>query len=154
MIVGRCQRVVIFDIDLFLPGRGFALGTFHGNTGIIQSVADRAHHILFLGGLEDVVILIIGADQIDAAIAALMGFAIAFMEQEKLQLRSHHRLHAHIFQPRDLLFQHGAGRVRHIFVGVMIFHVAHHHGGAIKPGNAAQSGHVRAHHIVAISGGP
>ena len=108
MVVSHGQRVGVEHIDFFLAVAGLALGTFHGNAGALYAVADRAHHFLFLGGLEDVVILVVGADGAEVAITLFLRGLKAVFEEEKLQLGRHHRLHAHRVEARDLLFQYRA----------------------------------------------
>ncbi|MCY1302811.1 hypothetical protein D9M70_524920 [compost metagenome] len=151
MPVGHCQRVGITHVDLFLPGRRLALGIFDRDAGALQAVADRPHHIFFLGGLEDVVVLVVAADELQVAIAGLAGIVVGLVEQEEFELARHVGLEPHLLEPRHLLLQDRARRVRHFLVGVMVEHVAKHERRAFEPGNAAKCRKVRLHRIVAVA---
>ena len=48
-----------FDVQLFLPGLGLALGVLDRDAGVPQLIADRPHHVLFLGGLQDVIVFVV-----------------------------------------------------------------------------------------------
>ena len=154
VIVGAEHGGRVADVQLLLPGLGLALGVFHRDARVVEMVAHRAHHMLFLGGGEDVVVLVIGGDRLQIAEAGLADLVEALLEQEELQLRRHHRLKAHVLQPGHLPLQQGAGRMRHVGVGVVILHVAQHHHRALQPAEAADGGQIRLHHIVAIAARP
>ena len=55
--VGHGQRVGVADVDLLLARPPLALRVLDRDAGALQAGADRPHHPLFLGGLEDVVVL-------------------------------------------------------------------------------------------------
>jgi hypothetical protein len=59
--VGGVERVVA-DVDLLLPRIGLALGVLDRDAGAVEAVADRAHHLLLLGRLEDVVVLVVAPE--------------------------------------------------------------------------------------------
>lgn len=69
MPVGHRQGVGVTDIDLLLAGGRLALGVLDRDPGSLKAVADRPHHILFLGRLEDVVVLVVTAGELQVAIS-------------------------------------------------------------------------------------
>ena len=152
--VGRFQRAGIADVDLLLAGAGLALGVLHRHPRGVEAGADRPHHILLLGGLEDVVVLVIGAHRRHAAIAGGVQVGVGVREEEELQLRGHHRLVAHLAEPGDLALEHGARRMRHLGMGMVVEHVGEDQRGARNPGRPAQRREVGLHHIVAVARGP
>ncbi len=154
MGVGRGQRPGIADVDLLLAGARLALGTLHRHARAVQPGADRPHHLLLLGGLEDVVVLVVGADRRHAAVAGGMQLGIAVGEEEEFELGGHHRLVAHLAQPGDLPLQHRARRMRHVGMGVMVEHVAEHQRRAVEPRRPPQRREVGLHHVVAVARGP
>ena len=86
-----CNRVMIcgaqgggvFDIQFFLAGLGLAFGVFDGDAGILQVVAQRAHHMFLFGGLQDVVIFVVSADGLQIAELVLADIVKAFLEQKE-----------------------------------------------------------------------
>lgn len=112
--------------DFFLTGGRLSLGVLDRHPRPLQTGANGAHDLFFLGRLEDVVILVVAARELQVAIAALAGRSEALVEQEEFQLGRHEGREAHVFQPLDLLFQDGARRVRHFFVSMMVQHIAQH----------------------------
>jgi hypothetical protein len=111
--VGHGQRVGVADVDLLLAGGGLALGIFDRNAGALQTVADRPHDVFFLGRLEDVVVLVIAAGELQVAVSAFARAVIGLVEQEEFEFGGHIGLQAHGFQPGDLALQDGARRMRH-----------------------------------------
>ena len=71
MPVGHVERVGIADVDLLLARAPLALGVLDRDAGALQAVADGAHHALLLGGLEDVIVLDVGAGGLQARDSAL-----------------------------------------------------------------------------------
>src|SRR5690554_135481 len=63
VIIRRIQRACIADVQLLLAGLRLAFGTLYRNPCRIQMVAQGAHDMLLLGGLEDMVILVITTDR-------------------------------------------------------------------------------------------
>lgn len=117
----------------------------------MQAVADRPHHVFFLGGLEDVIVLVVARDQLQIAVAARSRVIIGLVEQEELEFSGHEGLHAHRLEPLDLLLEDGARRMRHFLMRVMVDHVAKHQRRALKPRNAAQRRQIGLHGVVAIA---
>jgi hypothetical protein len=152
--VGGGERAVVADVDLLLAGAGLALGGFHRNAGGVQPGADRPHHVFLLGGLEDVIVLVVGADRREAAVAGGVQRLERLGEQEELELGGHQRLEAHRLQPGELALQDRARRMRHLGVAMVVEHVGEHQRGALEPGRAAQRGEVGFHRVVAVAGGP
>ena len=114
-------------------------------------VADRAHDRLFLGGLEDVVVLIIGADRLQIAIARAREIAVALLEQEEFELGRHHRLVTELLQALALDLEDLSRRLRHRLVGVVVEKIAQDHRRAFEPGHPPHGRKVRLHHVVAVT---
>src|SRR5881398_3246652 len=57
MPVGHFERLGVFDIDFLLPRSPLSLRVFDWYAGSLQAVADRPHHTLFLGRLQDMIVL-------------------------------------------------------------------------------------------------
>ncbi len=153
MIVSGIQGIGVMHIDFFLARIRLTLGIFNGDTGTLQACADRPHDMLFLRGLEDVVILIIVADRLQPAIAAFRRFLIGGFEQEEFQLCRHECLKPHILQARHLLFQNSAGGMGDIIM-VMILHIAQNQGSSLQPGNMTQCRQIRLESVITIACGP
>src|SRR5690554_467606 len=129
VIVRHVQRTCIADVQLFLTSLCFALGTLHRNACGIKMVAQGTHDMLFLGGLEDMVILVVTTDWRQVAKTLLADLIEAFLEQEELQLGCHQRLKSHLLQACELTLEHGTWRVRYRLMGVVVQYVAQHHCG-------------------------
>ena len=154
MRVGRHQRLGVAHVDLLLAGARLALRVLDRHAGGVQPGADRPHHLLLLGGLEDVVVLVVGAEGREAAVAGRLQLLVGLAEQEELELGGHHGAIAQRREPRDLALEHRARRMRHLGMGVMIDHVAEHQRRAGQPGREPQRREVRRHRVVAVAGGP
>ena len=94
MRVRGVQHLAVADVDLLLPGARLALGILHRDAGRVQPGADRPHHILLLGGLEDVIVLVVRADRARRPVPARVQLRVGVGEEEELQLRRRHRLEA------------------------------------------------------------
>ena len=150
-LVMTCQGGAVLDVDFLLPGPGLALRVLHRDARPVKPVAKGAHHRLFLGGLKEVVVLVIGADRRQLAVAARMRLFKAFAEQVELQLRRHHRGHAAVFEPPKLALQDRARAHRNVLVPVVVHDVAQHQRRAFLPRDAAQRRQVGLHHVVAVA---
>ena len=148
--VGHLQRIGIAHVDLGLAGAPLALGILHRDPGALQPVADRPHHGLFLGGLEDVVILDVAAGRLQILEALFLSRGIGFVEKIELQLAGAEGPAVLGRQPLDLAFQDVARGVRNRFA-VMVGHVAQHQGRALQPRQAAQGLHIRLQDEVAVA---
>jgi len=154
VVLGGVERRCIFDVEFFLPGFGFTLGVLHRDARTEKAVADRAQHILFLGRLQDMIVLVVAGDRLEIAEAFLADLIETFLEQEEFQFGRHDRRQPHVGQAGHLRLQHGARRMRNILVRVMILDIAHHHGCGFEPGNPAEARKIRLHHVVAIAARP
>ncbi len=151
MAVRHLQCLGVSDVDLLLPRPPFALGILDRNASACEAVAKRPHVDLFLGGLQNVVILDVVARCLEIAVALLVRHFVRVVEQEEFQFRGHVGLHLHRFEALQLLLQHCAGAMRHIFMGMVVKHVAKDERRAGKPWCAAQRLEVRLQHEIAIA---
>ena len=87
--VGHLQRLGVDQVDLLLARPPFALGDLDRDAGGVHAVADRPDQALFLGGLEDVVVLDVPAGVLEVAVALLPCLVVGFVEEVELQLRRH-----------------------------------------------------------------
>ena len=148
--VGHFQRLGVADIDLHLPRTPFTFGTLDRNAGIVQTVADGAHDRLFLGCLEDVVILDIGGRRLQAMEAFCRDGVIAFVEQIKFQLGRTECPHVQCRQPDQLLLQDVARCMRDRPV-LVVQHIRQHQRGAFQPWDMPQSRQVWSQNEIAIA---
>ncbi len=151
MIVRRVERVGIADVDLFLPGLGLTLGVLDRDPRPEKPVADRPHHVLFLGGAHDRIVDVVAGKGLKIVVAFVEELVEALFEQEELKLGRHHRLEPQRAGAGDLALENGAGRMGDLFVGVVVKDVAHHHRRSRQPGHTAQRGQVGLVDIVAIA---
>ncbi len=154
VVVRHFQCMAIADVNFGLPWISLALGVFDAHAGTLQTVANLAHQTFFLGGLEDMVILVISADGGHVAIGLIAQFFKTFAKHEELELSGHHRFQPHGLQAIDLLLQDSARRVRHFCVGMMIIKITQHHCGSFEPGQQTQCRHIGPHDVVTVTGGP
>ena len=63
MMIRTGQGLGVFDVQLFLPGLCLTLGALNGYAHCIKMVAQGAHHVLFFGGLKNMIIFVVGADR-------------------------------------------------------------------------------------------
>ena len=122
--IRHLQRFGIANVDLLLTGTGLALTVLDRHSSALQTNADRPHDFFFLGGLEDVIVLVVMTGSRQASVAAPVGRLKAVIEQVKLKFGCHEGLETHICQTSYLLSQHSSGRMGHFFMGVMIKNVA------------------------------
>ena len=115
-----------------------------------QAAANGAHHVLLLGGLEDVVVLDVFAGRLGSVIALGADRFKAFVEQVELELGRAQHAHLAFRDTRELLAQNRARRMRDV-VMMMVEHVAEHERGALDPRNAAQCAHVGLQHEIAVA---
>ena len=141
----------VADVDLFLAWAPFTLGVLDWNAGTGEAVSQGTHVNLFLGGLEDVIILDVVTRRLEVAIALLVRCLIAVIEQEELELGGHVGLHLHLLEALQLLLQDGARRMRYVLMAVVVKHVAQHQCSTGQPRRAAQRCHVGLQHEVAIA---
>ena len=71
-----------------LPLPRLAFRELDGHSGVTQATADGTKHVLFFGGLQDVVVLDIGRVWGEANIAPSVRFVVGLLEQEELDLRT------------------------------------------------------------------
>ena len=154
MVVGHREGIAIADIDLGLSGGGFALAVLHVDTGGLQSIAHAAHQALFLGGLEDVVVLVVGADRGRAAVALVRQRLKTFAENKKLQLGGDSRHQTHLLQSLQLRFQDRARRMRHRRMRMVVEGVTQHQCRAFQPRQWPQRAQVRFQGVITVTGGP
>src|SRR5690554_4767432 len=59
VVIRRIQRTRIADVQFLLASLRFAFGALYRNSCSIKMVAQGAHDMLFLRGLEDMIIFVI-----------------------------------------------------------------------------------------------
>ena len=151
VVIGAGQGVGVDDIQLFLPGLGLALGAFHRDAHRIEVIADGLHDRLFLGGLEDVVILVVARHRLHVAKAVGGDLVMGALVEEELQLGGHHGREAHCPGAGDLALEHLTRGVRRGRVGFVVDQVAEHHCGGVEPGHPADRAEIRFHRQIAIA---
>lgn len=149
--VGHGHGLGVADIDLFLARGRLALGILDRDAGALKTVADRTHHVLFLGRLEDVVILVVAACELQIAVSGEPRIVVGLIEEEEFEFACHEGFEAHGFEARYLRLQDGARRMRHLRMCVMVQHVAENQRRAVEPRNAPKRRKVRLHGVVAVT---
>jgi hypothetical protein len=94
---------------------------------------------------------VVAAERAEVLVVAVVQRVEAFLEEVKFQLRRHHGVKAHRLGAGDLALQDRAGADGDLLMRVMVEKVGHAERRARKPGDAAQRGEVRLHHIVAVA---
>ncbi len=150
VVVGHGEGIRIADIDLLLPRPPFTLGILNCDARARQSEADRAHHLLLLGGLEDVVILDVLPGGLRLVVALGADGLEALVEEVEFEFGSKVSHVAALIEPLQLLLQHLPRGMREIMV-VVILHVTEHQGRARKPRHAAQRGEIGLQHEIAVA---
>ena len=117
-------------------------------------VPDRAHHPLFLGGLEDVVIFIVMGNRPEIAKSRCGDFIVGSLEQKKFQFRRHDRSESLRLSPCHLTLQHLARRMGDRFMRMVIQDVTDRQSRSIKPRDRPQSRKIGLHDIVAVAALP
>ena len=151
MAVGHGQRVSIFDVDLFLARAPFAFRILDRNAGGSELLAQRPHHALFLGGLEDVVILDVVAGGPGVTETLVEDRAVVLVEEVKFELAREVRGEAHLFEPGELRLQHGARRMRDRLMVMVVDEIAQDDCGPLEPGRLHQRRQVGLKDEVAIA---
>lgn len=93
--VGHRQGVGVVEIDLVLAPTGFALRELDGNSGRFEPPSDRTDDGLVSGGLEHVVVLDPVTRRTQTPVPGSMGIGVRGVEEEELDLASHHRTEPH-----------------------------------------------------------
>jgi hypothetical protein len=127
-----------------------ALGDLHRDAGGVHVVADRADHALFLGGLQDVVVLDVPAGVLQVPVVLFPGLVVGLVEQVELELRAGLGGPAPLRQAGQLLLQ-DAARGMGQQPAVVVADVAQHQGRALQPGGAAQARRVGLDGEVAVA---
>ena len=148
--IGHLQGIRIADVDFLLARPPLAFGVLDRDAGGLQPLADGAHDAFLLGGLQDVIILDIGAGGLQAMEALGSRALVALVEQVELELGRAQGAHLHGRQPRDLFFQHRARAVRHIMM-VMVEDVGDDERRILEPRNSPQRRQVRLHDEIAVA---
>ena len=149
--VRHLEGLGVAHVDLLLARAPLALGVLDRDAGTREAIAQGAHVDLLLGGLQDMIVLDVVTRRLQIAVALLEGGLVRIIEQEELELGGHVGLHLHRLEALQLLLENGARRMRHVFMGVVVEHVAQHQRSAGQPRRAAQGRHVGLQHEVAIA---
>src|SRR5204862_1123073 len=87
VVVGARDRLAVAEVDLLLARAPLALARLDDDPGTEHAVANVAMDELLLGGLEDVVVLGVRADRLEAAVALLPRPIVRVAEEDELELR-------------------------------------------------------------------
>ena len=150
MAVGHLQRIGVAHVDLLLARPPLALGVLDRDAGTLQAAADGAHHAFLLAGLEDVIVLDVGAGRLEPLIALGRRRLVGLVEQVELELGGAEGAHLLGREALHLALEHGARRMRHVVL-VVVEHVAQHQRRAFEPGHLAQRGEVRLEDEIAVA---
>ena len=93
--VGHGERVGVVNVELGLTSVGLTLAALDRDPRLVEPIADGPHHIFLTGGLEDVVVLVIGADGRHMVILTLLHLLKGLPENEKLQFGGRGHLQPH-----------------------------------------------------------
>ena len=115
-----------------------------------RPLADGAHDALLLGGLQDVIVLDVGAGGLEAVVALGRRRLVGLVEQIELELGGAERAQLAGREPLDLALEHGARRMRHVVV-VMVEHVGQHQRRAFEPGQRPQRRQVGLQDEIAVA---
>ncbi len=151
MPVRHFQHFGVADVDLFLARAPFALGVLDRDAGRLHLVAQPAHHALFLGGDADQVVADIGRGGLQALPVLFAGGIVGFLEQVELEFGGEVGKVATLLQPRHLLAQNRARRMRQVLVRMVVLDVVEDERRLLQPGHRADGGEVRLHDEVAVA---
>ena len=121
------QSIAVADVEFLLTCLGFSLSVFYGNTRSEEMVTQRTQDLLFLGGLQDVIVFVVAADWLKVLVVSLAQLIKALFKKEELQLGRHFGSQSIFLETFDLLLQHCSGRMWDMVVRVMIKNVAQNH---------------------------
>src|SRR5262249_5641788 len=136
VVVGRRDRLAVAKVDLLLPRAPLALATLDDDSRSQHAVADLAADELLLARLQDVVVLGVRADRLEAAISLPAGALVGVAEEDELELRGDQHPEAQRRRPLDLAPENAAGRLLDRPVTVVL-HVAEDEGRPLEPRDAA-----------------
>ena len=144
----------VADVELLLARAPLALRILDRDARGLQQVAHRAHHRLFLGGLEDVVVLDVVAGRLEVAKTLLVDRPVVLVEEIELELRGHVGGEPELLEPRELRLEDGARRMRDRLVVMVVDEIGEAERRALEPGALHQRRHVGLHDEVAVALGP
>ena len=150
MAVGHLERFGVAEVELGLARAPFALGELDRDAGGVHAVADRPDQALFLGGLEDVVVLDVPAGGLELFVDLGARHIVRLVEHVELELGRHVDLEALLSCAGDLALQDRARAVRHVFP-MVVDDVAEHERRALQPRDLAQGREVRADREIAVA---
>ena len=129
-VLGDCvmictrQSIAVADVEFLLTCLRFSLGVFYGNARSEEMVTQRTQDLLFLGGLQDVIVFVVAADWLKVLVVSLAQLIKALFEKEELQLCRHFGRQSVFLETFDLLLQHRSRRMWDVLVRVMIKNIA------------------------------
>ncbi len=104
MSVCHVQRVAILYVNLSLSRVSLTLGIFNLDSGTLQTVAYLAHQPLFLGGLKNMIVLVIRTDGSHFLIIILPKLVVCLVKNKKFEFGCDRRSKSHFLESIDLLF--------------------------------------------------
>jgi hypothetical protein len=154
MPVGRLQSTGVVDVDLVLARCRFAFAEFHRNPGRAHFVAEAPVERLRLGGLEQVVVLVVPPEGLQVVEVLLRRPLVAVAQEVELELARHQDFESRLPGTLDLPAEHRTRRNRDRGTGRFILYIGEHQRGLLQPGNSPERGPVRDGEVVAVAGLP
>ena len=135
-LVGHLQDVGVVDVHLVLAGGGLALGELDRDAGLGHQVPEPTMDGLALGALQEVVVLVVVAESLQAAVALGVGLLVGIGQEVVLVLRAGHDPESVTGGPLDDLLEDGARRDGNL-VAVVVDRVGQDDGRPLQPRHLA-----------------
>ena len=132
--VRRLEDVVVADVDLVLAVRCLALAELDGDAGLGHLVAQESMERLGLGGLQQVVILVVVAERPRHRPAPLGQLLPRVAQHVELEFGAGLDGEAGVCGTGDLALEDGPRRDRDLRAGLLVDGVGEDEGGAGQPG--------------------
>src|SRR5262249_19846387 len=137
VVVRGRDRFAVAEVDLLLPRAPLAFAAFDHDAGAQHAVADLAMDELLLAGLEDVVVLGVGADRLEALLALRAGVVVGVAEEYELELGGHEHAIATGLRTFHLPAENATGRLLDR-PSVLILEIAEDESRLLQPRDAAE----------------
>ena len=152
--VGRLEDVVVADVDLVLAGRRLALAELDRDPGRGHLVAQQAVERLGLGGLEEVVVLVVVAEALGDRPAPPVRLLPRLLEHVVLELRAGLHGESERGRPGHLALEDRPRGDGDLVAGLLVGRVAQDHRRLLEPRQDPQRVPDRPGDPVAVAGLP